>query len=105
MTDASCPHLRQGDSGSNWCDLAEQGAPHPPAITGRAPRPDECDGKGRVWVWADEAGIAQAWELVHADIVEVALQIETEGVALVRPLTRRPLPWRPAASLPMEGEP
>ena len=98
----TCPHLRQGDSGSQWCELAEQGVPHPPAITDRPPRPDECDALDRVWIWRDESAInAPGWDLEHNAVVVEVLQIQAEGAALGRVV--RPLRWRAASSRPLRS--
>jgi hypothetical protein len=55
----ACPHLVQGDSGSNYCRLAEQGAPGvaPVSITERPwERPGWCDAEGRCWFGAPQDG-------------------------------------------------
>ena len=84
-------------------DLAEQGRPHPPAISGRPPRPDECDREGRVWVWHDETATdPPGWDLQHHSAVIEILQIESQGDALGPWPSWHKLRWRPASGVPME---
>lgn len=68
--------------------------PLPPAITGRPPRLDECDTEGRVWLWNRGSSMEPpAWTLEHHSVV-------VEGLGIPGYNCR----WRPAASLPVEGE-